>query len=1021
MHLNFGLKLVFVFIVSFLSFNLTAKAQTYNAPDGTHTNWSADDTHFTDTADDPTENNGIGNEDDAIFPPFGDIQSKYNSYDLDVLGENLVGDNIDVDTGALSLSQTDVSIPGNSGLPVAFGRTLTRKGLRTEWLGGWTPQIPYISRHYVQNYGPNTDRCYGDLYPAPIEDNVPSVSYVIDAEVYFSGFDLNIPGRNPGALAQMSHGGVGSPEFVGSGARMVTKNNWKVSCLAGDAVSGGDRFLATAPNGDKFTFGFQQTYFERTTAIPAENPNLPYSDTNPQRTNNTSEDIVIRKDVLFVTRLEDVHGNWVNYEYVGGRPSKIISNDGREIGFGYTGDKITSVISNPQNASNPQNTLETRTWSYEYNASGLHKVIQPDLRYWEMTTDSFAFNPWLTGLCGITTSAEIGSVTIRHPSGTTALFDFKRIVNGRTHMDTVYLDAGDPAPSVESCFVGNEDTLAVPSGFHSFAVIKKTLTLLNNTTQIWTRDYEEDIGSFTFHNTHPADTKKRTLTDPLGHKTVIHVNRRNGPLEGSIMKTEIIPFNQTVPIQTVTNTHLVGNAVGLELKTSLSNGASVKRIYNTDIVTKRNGDTFTKQYDFQTDPAATDFAYGSPREERSWSNFVISNEPKKRVKATNYIHYKSKWVLGNPTRITHNGRIISQFGYHITGLVVWRNDYGQRVVDYDYYASWERPDAIGAIKSVKKRISANESRWTYADDWKRGQPQLVTRNDGSSFGRTIDDNGWGTSLTDLSGNTTTYEHDVMGRLTKIIPHSAPSGYSLPTTNILYTFHSTGMHQRITTGNQRNYVYYDSLYRPQLELTYDFTTAKYVWTRKVHDKLGRLTFTSYPSPSAGEPDGMFTEYDALGRVTESRESTTNAATQYEYLNSHRKKVTDPEGNITYTYSYGYDGPDAGDSYLIRQPLDVDTFTFRNVHGEVTRVSQNGIQNGISLNKSQYFYYDSRRRLCRYRTPEGGDTLYAYNDGGEMTSYVKGQASGSTCGNGPSGTNMVSQSYDGLGRLKDTTFH
>lgn len=46
-------------------------------------------------------------------PPLGDIQSRYKTYNLDVLGNDLVGDHTDIDTGTLSITHTDISIPGN--------------------------------------------------------------------------------------------------------------------------------------------------------------------------------------------------------------------------------------------------------------------------------------------------------------------------------------------------------------------------------------------------------------------------------------------------------------------------------------------------------------------------------------------------------------------------------------------------------------------------------------------------------------------------------------------------------------------------------------------------------------------------------------------------------------------------------------------------------------------------------------------------------------------------------------------
>ena len=59
-------------------------------------------------------------------PSPGDIQTLYNSAGLDVLDASAFGDNVDIDTGALSFQHTDVSLPDNSGLPVTISRRFGR-------------------------------------------------------------------------------------------------------------------------------------------------------------------------------------------------------------------------------------------------------------------------------------------------------------------------------------------------------------------------------------------------------------------------------------------------------------------------------------------------------------------------------------------------------------------------------------------------------------------------------------------------------------------------------------------------------------------------------------------------------------------------------------------------------------------------------------------------------------------------------------------------------------------------------
>jgi len=87
-----------------------------------------------------------GGGDTVTAPSPGDIQTLYNSAGLDVLDASAFGDNVDIDTGALSFQHTDISLPGNSDLPVALTRQLSRAtvGDIGPGIGGWKFAVPHI-------------------------------------------------------------------------------------------------------------------------------------------------------------------------------------------------------------------------------------------------------------------------------------------------------------------------------------------------------------------------------------------------------------------------------------------------------------------------------------------------------------------------------------------------------------------------------------------------------------------------------------------------------------------------------------------------------------------------------------------------------------------------------------------------------------------------------------------------------------------------------------------------------------
>jgi len=922
---------------------------------------------------------GGGNE---IFPDLGDIQSQYNSYNLDMLGDDLVGDHTDIDTGALSLTQTDVSIPGNSGLSVSFGRSLSRQRFpNTAWLGGWAPTIPYISRHYLplfgSDFGENPDRCSGDLYP-DTQHVSGSNSHVIRPESYFSGYTLSIPGRDPGSPSEQLNGG-GSPEFSGTNARLVTKNNWIITCLQ-NIQSGGEGFIAKAPNGDEYTFAYRQTYFRRTLSV------------------TQTHDYIVNEEVLYVTEVKDVNNNWVKYEYAGGRPSRIHSNDGREITFGYSGSKISTVNANG------------RTWTYQYNSGGrLIGVTLPDNRTWAFAGgNNPVFDPLLTGLCAFHNSNSIPPVTIKHPSGAIAKFDFTGILNGRTHVIWVQADPGTPYPTLDDCHVGQASRTSA-TGFYSIAVTKKTLTVPSGGTYIWTRDYEEDYGSYNDYNGHPPDTKIRTITDPLGQKTKYYINRRFNALEGALMKIETIPSGHTTPLQTVTNTYITGHTIGKDLAGmhfgAISSGAKVRKLYKTQTITTRDGDSFTTEMSYATNQASSTYSFGSPTQTKSWSN--VSSSP--RITDTTYEHKKPNWILSLPSTVTQNGRELATYTYNDEGLKTAQSRYGQaNFARFGY-------NSDGTLAWYKDALD----RETKALNWKRGTAQKVIRPDFSEYEQIVDDNGWLEEYEDPMDHITSYSHDSMGRVTLIDPHG-----SWDNTSIDYDFTGGGAVQTITKGQMQTVVTYDGLFRPTLEHVNDLSSAWESYTNTAYDALGRTTFKSLPSATAAEPDGTSYTYDGLGRVITQTETAVNAVTLHEYLSGHRMRITDPEGGSKLYTSAGYDGPGSKDYRLIEEfggtALMRSTEITKNIYGETEQVRQFGALNGIPVDQTQSFFYNAQRRLCGYSEDEGGDTLYDYDDAGQMIAYAKGQSNASSDCPAPAGDAKVSLTYDDLGQLLTTDF-
>lgn len=136
------------------------------------------------------------------------------------LGPDLLGDSVSLSNGALSFTATDVSIPGNSALPVAFTRTYSvsdRKDTRTdEMLADWAVDLPSISGTFAPDWitkDSTTQRCTDTQAPP-----MPSGTHFLTE--FWHGIQINIPGRGSNELLVTNPGtatGGGTGDGGGGG------------------------------------------------------------------------------------------------------------------------------------------------------------------------------------------------------------------------------------------------------------------------------------------------------------------------------------------------------------------------------------------------------------------------------------------------------------------------------------------------------------------------------------------------------------------------------------------------------------------------------------------------------------------------------------------------------------------------------------------------------------------------------------------------------------------------------------
>ncbi len=947
-------------------------------------------------------------------------------------GLDLLGDSIDPHTGGISFRQTDISLPGNSALPVALTRELTQGyyhsfSVDVEF-GDWNYVVPRLDVVTANQSTPPANQWAGARCSDPesifspqqysLASGPDSFAYPVE---YSNGLILHAPGH--GSQQVLAKSPTVTVPFPAS-AKFITAQNWYLIC--GGASDFGEGFIAIAPNGNRYRFDrYVQVTHRNLGSVAIDGLNT-----------SANRAISRVRAMLMATEVTDVHGNWVRYEYDSSdRLTQIHANDGRSITLGYNG--TSKVISTA--------TANGQVWNYAYTTASvadvfvgdygnskqiLSSVTRPDGESWSFDLLNMHHRAYTGTRC----KNQGGTMSLTHPNGVTGTYTVFETLHRRGFAEwmfetTLRCSGGfvNPAPPT------NYDIYHAP--LEAMSVTQKTISGPNMPTSQWTYTYESDVDEVRFpvgdpNEGHPIATSQNDPTNwtkvlnPDGSETVYYhywtimlVPGLMDQMEfgGKLDRQETRETAGGTVLETVQNHYVQTGTYGGSYISKLYVGGPLSRILlpkstGTPVqfaktVTTRDGDTFTTELSYNTTQTSASYSYGSPIQRKVFSN--VSTAP--RITDITYEHNATEWVLALPKTITVNARQTDLYNYYpTTGALHERWKYGVRVTAYDRYT-------IGAAAGQISAAYDGLNRKTELLDWKRGTPQRIKRADTLSIYQYVDDNGWMTSAIDARGYTTNFSRDSMGRLTLINP---PGTWA--NTSISYNFSGGGAVQTITKGQAKTTITYDPLFRPTLERSEALDTGWSSYVNTNYDVLGRVAFKSQPSSSATTSAGTDFTYDGLGRIlTETESVSPFAQTRHEYYSSHRHRVFDPSNAYMDYYSYGYDGPGNDNYRAMYHSSDQKTDIYQNVWGETERAQQWGTQNGITVDQSQYYYYDASRRLCRQHVPEGGDTVYSYDAAGQMTAYQKGLPTGTVCDT-PTGTAKVTLSYDSLGRLTTTDF-
>lgn len=841
------------------------------------------------------------------------------------LGPELFGDSTDLYTGATQFLVTDVSLPGNSDLPVMLQRSLeaSDSGLGEnppfrlpDSFMTWTRyEVPYLSGVYADGWvssagitAPSNQRCSLTNGPPEIIDG-KGLYGSWEGRDYWHGNHLYLPGR--GSQMMMVANG-GSPPTDGPTYLWMTNDHWYFSCLSTTANGQpGEAFLARSPDGKKYFFNYLVKW----------RPAAPL-----HKVDEENDEMVLTRDEyrLLLTRVEDRFGNSVQYTYSGKDLTSITASDGRQLTLAYAapGGALASVSDG------------TRTWTYSYT-SGV-QVTFPDSTTWRATVSGpgiyrsdLSPSPDGSVACDSPLYSGERTLTIRHRSGAFGTFVFRPLRRGLSH---VFYNpaAASPCPQL-------------PKHVDNIALYSKSISGVGFSTATWNYVYGPANGCFATGpgpwNSTPCTAGSPTTryVEVSGPGTFVRYTFGNKwhDTDGSLFRIET-GSSSSIILNDEALTWQTFPAPGVPIGGGDSWLSMIARTVATRTIT-RGGATYAttnSNWDAYFNPQTT--AESGP------------NGGSRTTQRT-YHNDRAKWVIGQVATATSPGRSVSRT-FNANALVSAVTEDGV-TTSHTYHAD-------GTLATTTDpRLGVHSF-----SNYHRGIPQSESHPEGVNITRVVNSRGFVTSETNGELKTTSYGHDPVGRVTSI---DRPIGNDV---SIVYGG-ATKSTKTTTRGSLTQTVSYDALWQPTSVVRGGITiTYRY-------DAYGRVTFESNPNDSIGTS----TEYDALGRVTK----VTHPDSSYRSFTHGAASVTerDERANLTTRSHRAYGDPDAPLLMSIAAPESAANVSItRDPNGLVRSVTQAG--------KTRNLNYDTRNYLISEQHPETGTTAFERDAAGNMTARTVG---------------------------------
>ncbi|MCL1137751.1 hypothetical protein [Shewanella pneumatophori] len=783
---------------------------------------------------------------------------------------DLMGDKVSLHTGSLQFEQTDISIPGNSNIPVELTRTLSSPDAwfkETLDFANWSLSIPHARSTYIteqngdakSNYWANGDTCTDNLNSnSTFSKSYEGQKYYGYSSSYWQGDSVSIPGK--GTVTLTTKDGDNS-------YKRYNNKNWKVDCLSKNS-QGHEGFKVITTDG----LVYHLTHFKAVksakpftlqsippsrqclatgSAACVENPIVLYPSNPP-----SALEYPLINAFLLATKVEDRFGNWVTYSYNSNdQLTSIQSNDGRSIQIYYTSSAADARIDRA--------VANGKTWHYDYHdQSGrmgtLSAVTRPDNKQWQFSHIKDVYTPFWNKarLAEHTQVPFMGDsciegysgnfITITHPEGAEAEFTVGEECHGTTNVKKIR--------KIDAMRVGIDDHW-IKHDYNVFSIKKKSLLLQDGTEYVWNYDYSDNPGMFsgdaptstnrvtleldTIETAHLTTT---TLENPDGATETHFFDRKKGPSEGNLMYIE---YRSPSGSLLKGKKYLYQNGVnhGYSRVVDHIGGPAMDGWIESDILSVKatHVQRTTKQktyvnYGGNTDEYTTDYSSFDSYDFPSITKESNSFKPDLKYTKQTYYHDTANWLIGLPSvqSISTNGsayqEVRSTSYYSAAGsyksLPYQEKSFGNWYQQYDVYHT--SGSQAGLLKTLKYNRANSEILF---DNYKRGVPQTISQRQNNSTAyhsayQVVDNDGRITKQTDFEGHCSSYSFNSIGRMTYVNPCNSywtdtSISYADTTWSEGYPSVTAGMLKRsVSQGNYRKDTYYDGLLRPRFTAEWD---------------------------------------------------------------------------------------------------------------------------------------------------------------------------------------------------------